>query len=97
MNQQVKGSPIVRPKYARSAERSPFPQLNGSTMSNQFHRLARNRQTFVVLLVAAVAFFFVGNIGGKGGNPSWLLAPICLLLMIALWIDALIQSRRSRT
>ncbi len=66
-------------------------------MLEQFHRLATNRQTFIVLLVAAVAFFLLGNIGGKNGNPSWLLAPVCLLLMIVLGIDALIQSRRSRT
>jgi hypothetical protein len=66
-------------------------------MLERFHRLATNRQTFIVLLVAAVAFFLLGNIGGKNGNPSWLLAPVCLLLMIVLGIDALIQSRRSRT
>lgn len=63
-------------------------------MLNRFHRLARNRQTFIVLLVAAVAFFFLGNIGGKNGNPSWLLTPVCILLMIALGIDATIQTRR---
>ena len=62
-------------------------------MLDRFHSLARNRQTFIVLLVAAVAFFFIGNIGGKNGNPSWLLAPVCLLVMIALGIDAAIQTR----
>jgi uncharacterized membrane protein SirB2 len=62
----------------------------------RFHRLATNRQTFIVLLVGAVAFFLIGNIGGKNGNPSWLLAPVCLLLMIVLGIDALIQSRRKQ-
>lgn len=65
-------------------------------MLDRFHRLATNRQTFIVLLVAAVAFFFLGNIGGKNGNPSWLLAPICLLLMIALGIDAAVQSRHKQ-
>ena len=65
-------------------------------MLERFHRLAANRQTFIVLLVVAVAFFLIGNIGGKNGNPSWLLAPICLLVMIALGIDALIQSRRKQ-
>lgn len=65
-------------------------------MLNRFHRLARNRQTFIVLLVAAVAFFFLGNIGGKNGNPSWLLTPVCILLMIALGIDATIQTRRQQ-
>jgi ABC-type polysaccharide/polyol phosphate export permease len=63
-------------------------------MLDRFHRLARNRQTFIVLLVAAVGFFFLGNIGGTNGNPSWLLAPLCLLLMIALGVDASIQMRR---
>jgi hypothetical protein len=63
-------------------------------MLDQFHRLARNRQTFIVLLIAAVGFFFLGNIGGKSGNPSWLLTPICLLLIVALGVDALIQTRR---
>jgi uncharacterized membrane protein SirB2 len=65
-------------------------------MLERFHRLAANRQTFIVLLVVAVAFFLIGNIGGKNGNPSWLLAPICLLAMIVLGIDALIQSRRKQ-
>jgi uncharacterized membrane protein (DUF485 family) len=65
-------------------------------MLNRFHRLARNRQTFIILLVAAVGFFFLGNIGGKSGNPSWLLAPICVLLMITLGIDASIQTRRKQ-
>ena len=66
-------------------------------MLDRFHSLARNRQTFIALLVAAIVFFFLGNIGGKNGNPSWLLAPVCILLMIALGIDASIQSRRNRT
>jgi uncharacterized membrane protein SirB2 len=50
----------------------------------------------IVLVVVGVAFLFIGNIGGKGGNPSWLLSPICLLLLIALGIVAL-RRRRSRT
>lgn len=66
-------------------------------MLDRFHRLARNRQTFIILLVAAVGFFFLGNIGGKSGNPSWLLTPVCLLLMIALAIDASIQTRRKHS
>jgi uncharacterized iron-regulated membrane protein len=65
-------------------------------MLDRFHRLARHRQTFIVLLLAAVAFFFLGNIGGRNGNPAWLLAPVCLLLMIALGIDAWFQTRRKQ-
>jgi hypothetical protein len=65
-------------------------------MLERFHRLAANRQTFVTLLIGAVAFLLIGNIGGKNGNPSWLLAPACLLLIIVLGIDALIQSRRKQ-
>ena len=38
-------------------------------------RLARTRSTYIALLIAGVVFFFVGNLGGKQGNPSWLLAP----------------------
>jgi uncharacterized membrane protein SirB2 len=72
------------------------PVNEGATMLERFHRLATNRQTFVVLLLAAVAFFLIGNIGGKNGNPSWLLAPVCLLLMIVLGVDAFIQSRRKQ-
>jgi uncharacterized membrane protein SirB2 len=60
-------------------------------------RLARTRSTYVVLLIAAVAFFFIGNLGGKGGNPSWLLAPVCILLMIVLGIIAFVQTRRARS
>ena len=60
-------------------------------------RLARTRRTYVILLVAAVAFFFIGNLGGKKGNPAWLLTPVCLLLMLALGIVALVQSRRAQS
>lgn len=60
-------------------------------------RLARTRSTYVALLVAAVAFFFIGNLGGKNGNPSWLLTPVCILLMIALGIIAFVQTRRARS
>ncbi|MGA9876550.1 MAG: hypothetical protein WBQ21_12155 [Solirubrobacteraceae bacterium] len=65
-------------------------------MSDRFHRLAARRQTFVVLLIAALAFFFIGNIGGKSGNPTWILTPVCLLPMIVLGTDAAVQSRRKR-
>lgn len=60
-------------------------------------RLARTRSTYVALLVAAVAFFFIGNLGGKNGNPSWLLTPVCILLMIVLGIIAFVQTRRARS
>ena len=60
-------------------------------------RLARTRSTYIALLIAGVVFFFVGNLGGKQGNPSWLLAPVCLLLMIVLGIIAFVQTRRARS
>jgi drug/metabolite transporter (DMT)-like permease len=65
-------------------------------MSSRFHRWASSRRTYIVLLIAAVAFFFLGNIAGKGGNPAWIGAPLCVLAAIVLGIDALLQSRRSR-
>lgn len=64
---------------------------------DRLNRLARARRTYIVLLVAAVAFFFIGNLGGKKGNPAWLLTPVCLLLMLAFGIVALVQSRRARS
>ena len=60
-------------------------------------RIARTRSTYIALLVATVAFFFIGNLGGKKGNPSWLLAPVCILLMIVLGIIAFVQTRRARS
>jgi uncharacterized membrane protein SirB2 len=60
-------------------------------------RLARTRSTYIGLLIAGVAFFFLGNLGGKNGNPAWMLAPVCLLLMIALGIIAFVQTRRARS
>jgi hypothetical protein len=65
-------------------------------MSSRFHNWASSRRTYIVLLIAAVAFFFLGNIGGKGGNPAWIGTPVCVLAAIVLGIDALLQSRRSR-
>jgi hypothetical protein len=64
-------------------------------MSSRFHSWASSRRTYIVLLIAAVAFFFLGNIG-KGGNPAWIGTPLCVLAAIALGVDALLQSRRSR-
>jgi uncharacterized membrane protein SirB2 len=60
-------------------------------------RLACTRGTYIVLLIAAVAFFFIGNLGGKQGNPSWLLAPVCIIVMIVLGITAFVQTRRTRS
>jgi len=60
-------------------------------------RLARTRSTYVVLLVTGVAFFFIGNLGGKKGNPSWLLTPFCLLLMIVLGVIAFVSTRRAQS
>jgi lipopolysaccharide export LptBFGC system permease protein LptF len=65
-------------------------------MSSRFHSWASSRRTYIILLIAAVAFFFLGTIGGKGGNPAWIGTPVCVLAAIALGIDALLQSRRSR-
>jgi uncharacterized membrane protein SirB2 len=59
--------------------------------------LARTRSTYIALLIAGVAFFFIGNLGGKQGNPSWLLTPVCILLMIVLGIIAFVQTRRTRS
>jgi hypothetical protein len=53
-------------------------------------------KTAVALVVVGAVFEFgIGNIGGKNGNPSWLIGPICLLLLIALGITALVKSRRN--
>jgi uncharacterized membrane protein SirB2 len=60
-------------------------------------RLALTRSSYIVLLIAGVAFFFLGNLGGKNGNPAWMLAPVCLLLMIVLGIIAFVHSLRARS
>lgn len=64
---------------------------------NRLTRLAHARSSYIALLIAGVAFFFIGNLGGKEGNPSWLLAPVCILLMIVLGIIAFVQTRRARS
>jgi hypothetical protein len=75
-----------RPEYFRS----PHQQSIAG-------RLARTRSTYIALLIAAVAFFFIGNLGGKNGNPTWLLAPVCILTMIVLGIVAFAATRRQRS
>jgi hypothetical protein len=43
---------------------------------------------------ALVVFFVIGNQGGKTGNPVIVGVPICLILVIVLGVDALIQRQR---
>lgn len=59
--------------------------------------MSADRRVYIGLLIAAVAFFFIGNLGGNGGNPSWLLAPVCLAAMIVLGLVALVRSVRGRS
>lgn len=58
-------------------------------------RLVSWRTAIALVIVGVVFIFGIGNIGGKNGNPSWLIGPVCLLLLIALGITALVRSRRS--
>jgi uncharacterized membrane protein SirB2 len=67
------------------------------SIMDRITRLACTRSTYIALLIAAVAFFFIGNLGGKGGNPAWLLTPVCVILMIVLGIIAFVQTRRTRS
>ena len=56
-----------------------------------------SRRTAIALVIVGVVFIFgIGNIGGKNGNPSWLIGPVCVLLLIALGITALVRSQRSK-
>jgi ribose/xylose/arabinose/galactoside ABC-type transport system permease subunit len=66
-------------------------------MRNKNWRLV-SWKTAIVLVVVGVAFIFIGNPSGgnNSGNVSWFLAPICLVLLIALGITALIRSLRNR-
>lgn len=75
-------------------------QLFGSIVEQimeRLTRLAQTRRTYIILLIAGVAFFFIGNLGGKKGNPTWLLAPVCILLMLVFGLVAFMQSRRTRS
>jgi hypothetical protein len=55
-------------------------------------------KTAMVLVVVGVAFISIGNPSGgnNSGNVSWFLAPICLVLLIALGITALVKSLRHK-
>ena len=58
-------------------------------------RLVSWRTAIALIVVGAVFVFLIGNLGGKNGNPSWLIGPLCILLLIALGVTALVRSRRS--
>lgn len=66
-------------------------------MSDRLHHAATSRRIWIALPIAAVVFFVIGNQGGKNGNPVIVGFPICLLLLIVLGVDALVQSRRRRS
>jgi|HubBroStandDraft_1064217.scaffolds.fasta_scaffold71642_3 hypothetical protein len=59
-------------------------------------RLVSWRTAIALVVVGAVFMLGIGNIGGKNGNPSWLIGPICVLLLIGLGVTALVKSRSSR-
>jgi peptidoglycan/LPS O-acetylase OafA/YrhL len=59
-------------------------------------RLVSWRTAGALIVVGAVFIFGIGNIGGKNGNPSWLIGPLCVLLLIALGITALVKSRHTK-
>jgi peptidoglycan/LPS O-acetylase OafA/YrhL len=54
------------------------------------------KTAIALVVVGAVFVFGIGNIGGKNGNPSWLIGPVCVLLLVALGITALVKSRRNK-
>jgi hypothetical protein len=55
-----------------------------------------SRRTALILVGVGFLFYYLGNLGSKKGNPLWLGAPICLLLLIALGITALVRRMRAR-
>jgi peptidoglycan/LPS O-acetylase OafA/YrhL len=55
------------------------------------------KTAIALVVVGAVFVFGIGNIGGKNGNPSWLIGPLCVLLLIALGITAFVRSRRNKS
>ena len=54
-------------------------------------RLVSGKTAIALVVVGAVFIFGIGNLGGKNGNPSWLIGPLCVLLLIALGITALVK------
>jgi peptidoglycan/LPS O-acetylase OafA/YrhL len=65
-------------------------------MRNENWRLVSWKTAIALVVVGAVFVFGIGNIGGKNGNPSWLIGPLCVLLLIALGITALLKSLRNK-
>ena len=59
-------------------------------------RLVSWKTAIALVIVGAVFMLGIGNIGGKNGNPSWLIGPVCFLLLIALGVTALVRSRRHK-
>jgi peptidoglycan/LPS O-acetylase OafA/YrhL len=59
-------------------------------------RLVSWKTAIALGIVGAVFMLGIGNIGGKNGNPSWLIGPVCFLLLIALGVTALVRSRRNK-
>ena len=59
-------------------------------------RLVSWKTAIALVIVGAVFMLGIGNIGGKNGNPSWLIGPVCFLLLIALGVTALVRSRRNK-
>jgi hypothetical protein len=66
------------------------------TLEARNWRLVSWRTAIALVVVGAVFVFGIGNIGGKNGNPSWLIGPLCILLLVALGITALVRSRRNK-
>jgi hypothetical protein len=66
-------------------------------MSDRWNRLVASRWTYIILVVALVVFFVLGNQGGgKNGNPFILGVPICLLMLLVFGVGAGIRWRSSR-
>jgi hypothetical protein len=66
-----------------------------NAMLSNWH-LVSWKTAIALVIVGAVFLLGIGNIGGKNGNPSWLIGPLCFLLLIALGITALVKWRRNK-